>query len=165
MRAALMLSMVAAGGCTQPGGPAPSLAPRAAEALDPRVPVEVTAPSATVDPALAARLAELLAEARAGNAAFADAAAAAERLVAAAGAPQSESWVVAEQALSVAVAAKASTTRALGDIDAISADRIALRGWIAPADQAAVAAAAAEVAGLDRAQAARIDAMRARLRG
>ena len=165
MRAAMLLAMLATGACTRPGGPAPSLAPRASEAIDPRVPVEAAAPAGAVDAALAAQLAQLLARARAGNAAFREAADAAERLVAAAGSPQSEGWVAAQEALSVAVAAKAPTTRALGDIDAISAGRIAERGWIPPADLAAIEAAAQEVARIDRTQAAVIDSMRARLGG
>lgn len=165
MPAAVLLIVPLAAACAQPGGPAPSLAPRAAEAIDPRVPVESVVRQGTVDPVLAAQLADLLAQARAGNAAFSEAAAAAERLVAAAGAPQGESWVAAQQAISVAVAAKERTTLALGQIDAITANRIAQRGWIEPADQAAIAATASEVASIERSQAALIDVLRSRLPG
>lgn len=160
-----LLTMIALGACANPEGPPPSLSARAAEAIDPRVPVESAAQTGVIDPALAQRLYALVAQASAGEAAFRDAAAAAEQLVSAAGPRQSESWVVAQQALSAAVAARAPTTRALAEIDAIAAEALARAGGIAPADLGAIQAAAAEVGEIDRAQAARIDAMRARLAG
>ncbi|HEV2124256.1 MAG TPA: hypothetical protein VGW38_15980, partial [Chloroflexota bacterium] len=140
-----LLLMISAAGCTQPGDPAPSLAPRAGETIDPRIPVEGTSGTGVVDPALASRLSELVAQARMGDAAFVNAAAVAERLIAAADARQSESWVAAQQALSAVVAARGPTTRAAGDIDALAAAAIAERSWIPPADQAAIEAAAAQV--------------------
>ena len=133
--------------------------------IDPRIPVGETPVAGVVDPGLAGRLNELVAQARIGDAAFEDAAAAAERLIAAAGARQGESWVAAQQALSAAIAARAPTTRASGDIDELAAAAIAQRGWIPPADQAAIEAAAAQVGQIERAQAARIDLMQARLGG
>lgn len=162
MRSAPLLLLLSAAACAPPGD-SPSLAPRPAEAIDPRLPVEEAPVVGTVDPALAARLSQLVAEARAGDSAFREAAAIAERLIAAAGAPQSESWVAAQQAVSVAVAARASTTRAMGDIDELAATMVAQRGWIAPADQAAIEAAAAQVWRISSDQAKRIDSMRARL--
>src|SRR5688500_412328 len=120
-RPAALLAILAIAGCSTPPGPVPSLAPRAAEAIDPRVPVGEGEPLRSVDAALAARLAELVGLARQGDSAFTAAAGEAQRLAAAAGAPQSESWVVAQQAVSAAVAARAPTTRALGDIDALAA--------------------------------------------
>ena len=51
----------------RPGGPYPSLQPRAAEAIDPRVPVERPINDRPITPALAARLAELVSQARAGR--------------------------------------------------------------------------------------------------
>ena len=161
----LVLAIAAVAGCARPAVSPPSLAPRAVEAIDPRVPIPDGGPLAPVDAALAARLAALVAEARSGDAAFRNAAADAERLSAAAGAPQSESWIAAQQALSIAVAARAPTTRAVGDIDELAATTIARTGFIAPADQQAIEAAAAEVARLASAQAARIDSIQARLRG
>src|SRR5437764_7984280 len=88
--------------CSAPGGPYPSLQPRAAEAIDPRVPVERPANDRPVSAALASRLAELVREAHAGDAAFQSAADQAEHLAAAAGAAQSEAWVAAQEALSAA---------------------------------------------------------------
>lgn len=152
-------------GCTQPGGPFPSLAPRAAETIDPRIPVEAVPAAVAADPLLASRLNELVAQARAGDAAFGLAAAAAERLIAVAGAAQGESWVAAQQALSAAVAARAPTTGAMGDINELAATAIAQRGWIPPANRSAIEAAAALVGEVERAQASRIDAMSARLGG
>jgi hypothetical protein len=149
--------------CAAPGGPYPSLQPRAAEAIDPRVPVERPLNDRPVTPALASRLAELVAEAHSGDAAFAPAADQAERLAAAAGAPQSEGWVAAQQALSSAVAARAPTASALGDIDAIGANLLQTHGGIAPNDLAAIKRAGAEVAAIDQRQAERIKAIQRRL--
>lgn len=163
--AAAFMVTLAAGACSQPAGPVPSLSPRAAEAIDPRVPVETAPVAQNVEAALALRLADLVAQARQGDAAFRDAAAVAERMIAVAGAPQGESWVVAQQALTVAVAARAPTTKAIGDIDQLAASAIAERGWIPPAEQAAIAAASEQVSAIANEQAARIDAMRARLGG
>ena len=87
----------------------------------------------------------------------------AEQLAAAAGAPQSESWVAAQQALSAAVAAREPTARALGDIDALGADRLQTAGGLSPADLAAVQSAGAEVGAIDQRQAEAIDALQRRL--
>jgi hypothetical protein len=164
--AALPLLLIAAlGACRAPLSTAPSLAPRAAEAIDPRLPVVPSGTAQPADPALLARLQALVGQARSGEQAFGAALGEAQRLASAAGAPQSESWVVAQQALSAAVAARAPTTRALGDIDALASEAVALRGGLAPADLAAVQAAAAEVGAIDRRQAQQIDALVLRLRG
>ena len=152
-------------GCAAPPGPTPSLAPRAAEALDPRAEVAATTTPRPADPALAVRLAELVGRARQGEAAFAAAAAEAARLAATAGPPQSEGWVVAQQTLSALVSARGPAARALGDIDGLAQDQVVKAGGIAPADLAAIEAAAAEVAAIDRRQAQAIDALQARLGG
>ena len=150
-------------GCAAPQGSFPSLQSRVAEAIDPRVPVEAPVNDRPVNAALADRLQGLIAQARGGDAAFAPLAERAEQLAASAGAPESESWTVAQEALSAAVAARGATTRALGDIDALGADTLQAAGGMAPADLAAVQTAASEVSALDRRQAARIDAVQARL--
>jgi len=149
--------------CSTPPGPVPSLAPRAAEAVDPRVPVNNPVKSGPVDRNLAAHLAALLDQVQAGDSAFRDAADTAERLTAAAGPPQSESWISAQQALSVAHAARGPTTRALGDIDGLAATALATKGGMSAADLAAIRSAAARASEVDRAEAARIDALEARL--
>ena len=123
------------------GGPPPSLAPRAAEAIDPRVPVVRPMNDRPVDAALARRLAELVSQARSGDSAFRGQAATAERLAAAAGPRQSESWIAAQEALSAAIEARAPTATALGDIDALGADKLQAQGGLAPADLAAIRSA------------------------
>ena len=163
VRSTALAALVAVAGCTPPPGPVPSLAQRAAEALDPRVPVLGSGVQRPADPALASRLAELVGVARAGDNEFADAIAGAERLAAAAGAPQTEGWVVAQQALSAAVAARGPTARALGDIDALAASALARQGGIAAGDLAAIEAAAAVVGAIDRRQAGAINALERRL--
>jgi len=163
-RSAIMLVTFAAlGGCTSPGGPPPSLQPRAAEAIDPRVPIDRPINDRPVDPALASRLSELVSQARAGDAAFRTAAEQAERLAASAGTPQSESWVAAQQALSAAVAAREPTGRALGDIDALGAQRLQTQGGIAPNDFAAIQSAGAEVGAIDQRQSRTIEVIQRRL--
>ena len=162
-RSTALAAILAVAGCAAPPGPAPSLAPRGAEAIDPRIPVTAGSVQRPVDRALAVRLAELVGLARQGESAFAAAASEAQRLAAVAGAPRTESWVVAQQAVSAAVAARGPTTRALGDIDSLTAAALVRQGGIAPADLAAIEAAAAEVGAIDRRQALAIDALQARL--
>ena len=162
-RALLLSSIVALTACTAPGGPYPSLQPRAAEAIDPRVAVERPINSRPVKPALASRLSELVEMARSGDTAFAAAADEAERLAAAAGTPQSEGWVAAQAALTSAIAARGPTTIALGDIDALSANALTTQGGIAPNDLAAIKSAGAEVAAIDQRDAGRIKAIQQRL--
>ena len=163
VRSFALAAIVAVAGCAAPPGPVPSLAPRTAEAIDPRVPVGNGGAQRPVDRALASRLDELIGRARQGDSAFAAAAGEAQRLATAAGAPRTESWVVAQQAVSAAVAARGPTTRALGDIDALAAAALAGQGGIAPADLAAIEAAAAEVGAIDRRHSRTIDALQARL--
>ena len=164
MRIALTVLMSAAlGACAPAGGPFPSLQPRAAEEIDPRVPVTRPMNDRPVTAALAARLGELVAQARSGDAAFAALADQAEKLAAAAGAPQSEGWVAAQEALTAAIAARKDTATALGDIDEIGAIALQTRQGIAPNDLSAIERAAAQVGSLDRAQAGRIDAVQKRL--
>jgi hypothetical protein len=156
----LILTLAA---CASPGGPYPSLQPRAAEAIDPRVPIERPMNDRPVTPGLATRLAELVSQAQAGDAAFAPAADQAERLAAAAGAPQSEGWIAAQEALTAAIAARAPTARALGDIDGLAASLLQTHAGIAPNDLAAIQSAAAEVGAIDRRQNERIDTLKKRL--
>jgi hypothetical protein len=112
---------------------------------------------------LASRLASLVGQAHAGDAAFEPAAAEAERLAAAAGAPQSESWIAAQQALSAAIAARNPTAVALADIDALGATMLQTQGGLAPNDLKAIENAAAEVSGIAVGQSRRIEAIQRRL--
>ena len=165
MRTLILLSIVAIGlsSCTRPRGNFPSLAPRSAEAVDPRVPVYQPVRSGPVDPTLSAHLAALIDQAQAGDSAFQAAAATAERLAASAGPGGSESWVSAQQALSAAQEARGPTTRALGDIDGLGSTALATKGGISAADMAAIEAAAQRVSEIDRSQAQRLKAILARL--
>lgn len=160
---AILILIPALTGCAQVGGPYPSLRPSAAEAIDPRVPVERPINDRPVTPAIAARLSELIAQARGGDSAFVPLASVADRLAAAAGPASSESWIVAQEALSAAVAARAPTVLALGDIDAMAATRLVDHGGIAPNDLQAIQAAAAEVGAIEQRQAAAIGAIQRRL--
>ena len=157
------LTILALGACAAPGGPYPSLQPRAGEMVDPRVPVDRPMNDRPVTPALASRLSELVAQAQSGDAAFTSAAAAAERASAGAGGPQSEGWISAQEAVSAAIAAAGPTRVALADIDAISANALQTQDGIAPNDLAAIKGASAEVGAIDQRQAERIKALQRRL--
>ena len=151
------------GACSAAGGPYPSLQPRAAEAIDPRVQPVRAMNDRPVTPALATRLAALVDQARAGESAFDPAAAEAERLAAASGAVESESWIAAQEALSAAVAARNPTALAQADIDALGATALQTQGGIAPNDLQAIDSAAATVAQIARGQTDRIAAIQKRL--
>jgi hypothetical protein len=116
-----------------------------------------------VTAALASRLAGLVAQARSGDAAFADAMGEAERLAAAAGAPHSEGWIAAQEALTAAIAAAGPTRNALGDIDEIGATALQTQGGIAPSDLAAIQSAAATAGAIAQRQADRVTAVQRRL--
>jgi hypothetical protein len=163
MRAALLILMVLPGACSGNGGPYPSLQPRAAERIDPRVPVVRPMNDRPVSPALASRLAELVVQARVGDAAFGPVCARARSLADAAGEPKSESWIAAQEALSAAIAARSPTANALGAIDALGATRLQAQGGLAPSDLAAIQGAAAEVGAIDRRQAETVAAILQRL--
>ena len=163
MRKLPCLVLLTLSACAAPGGPYPSLRPRAAEAIDPRVPVGRPINDRPVTPGLAARLSALVDQAQSGNAAFDAAASAAERLASGAGAPQSESWIAAQEALTAAIAARRPTATAIGDIDEIGATALQTQAGIAPTDFAAIKSAAATVGAIDRRQAERVDAIQKRL--
>jgi hypothetical protein len=163
MRGSVCLMLLALAGCAPRGGPYPSLQPRAAEAIDPRVPVIRPINDRPVTPALAGKLSTLVEQARSSAAAFESAASDAERLAGAAGAPHSEGWIAAQEALTAASAARRPTANALGDIDELAAIALQTQQGIAPNDLAAIQRAAAEVGSIDARQAARIDAVPRRL--
>jgi hypothetical protein len=149
-------------GCAS-GSLPPSLLPRPAEAIDPRLPVIKPMNDRPVDPALAGKLAELVNQARNGDSTFRAAAAEAERLAASAGPAQSESWIVAQEALSAAVSAREPTARAMGDIDALGGDKLQAQGGLAPADLDAIDRAGAEVGAIDQRQAETIKTVQSML--
>ena len=161
VRSAATLALLLSACATTPASE-PSLAPRAAEAIDPRVPIPSEVVAGPADPALTAGIAALLAQVRGGDAAFQDAAREAERLAAAAGAAQSDSWILAQQAVSAMVAARAPVTGALADLDALAAARLA-SGGMQPGDLAAIKAASAEAGAVSEGEAAAIDRLQAQL--
>jgi hypothetical protein len=159
----LLIAAAALSGCSKVGGPYPSLQPRSAETIDPRLPVAPLSSPAAVSAGLAGQLGALVSQARAGDSAFRPAMAQAERLARSAATRQSESWILAQQALSAAAAARGPTTRALGDVDALAATQLEQAQTIPPADLAAVSQAAAAISSIAAEQQARIDAVARRL--
>jgi hypothetical protein len=129
-------------GCASSTANEPSLAPRAAERIDPRLPVEGPALPAAADPALAGQLAGLVADARQGDAAFQAALPDARATISGAGPAGSEGWIAAQQALSALESLSAVASKAAGDIDALASARASSLG---PTDLAALQAAASEV--------------------
>jgi hypothetical protein len=119
----------------------------------------VPEPAIPTNPAggLVQQLERLVAQAQSGDAAFRPLVDRARELAASAGPKESESWVVAQQALSAAVAARAPIASAVGDIDALGAQRIQKLGGIGLADLNAIDAAAAKVAEIDSREAAALD--------
>jgi hypothetical protein len=158
---ALLISL--ATGCASPNDDVPSLQPRAAETIDPRLPVGQPVNDRPADPSLVARLNALVDQARSGEAAFETALATARLAATSAGAPQSESWIVAQEALSGAVEARGPVATAMAAIDAIGADLLIAQGGLAPADLAAVQRAAEVVGAIDNRQAEAVASVQARL--
>lgn len=157
---AAALAALAVAGCVTEG-PFPSLQPREAE-LDISTEEPVREPADVApDPALAARAAELLALARAGERDFEAVYPAAAAAARGAGGFGSESWVLAQQALSRAEAARGETMRALAALDLLAVERADLP--TSPEDFAAVLAALERTETIAAAQEARLDALRAEI--
>ncbi len=163
MRKPLLVLLFVVSGCSTPGSPYPSLQPRAAELIDPRLQPTRPINDRPVSPTLAKQLAGLVDEARNGEQAFAPLIADAERLASSAGARQSESWISAQEALSAAIAARKPTALAQADIDALGATALQVQGGLAPNDLKAIERAATEVSMIARQQTDRVDAIQRRL--
>ena len=121
-RILVLLPGLVLGSACAPDASFPSLEPRPGERLSNDEPVRQTVP-VPPDPALSAQAAELVAAARRGQAEFEAALAEARAKVARAGAAGSDSWIEAQQAISRLEAARASTSRALADLDKLSIER------------------------------------------
>jgi len=145
------LALLAASACA-PEGPYPSLAPRPIEKAmaDSE---ELPAPTPISDDAgLPARLETLAAQARRGQADYQAALSEAQEAAAKAGPSGSDSWIVAQQALSRLEAARATTTTALADIDSLAMAEASAKP-LSPADQERIDAAIREARALaDRQQ-------------
>ncbi len=163
MRAFAPLLALGLAGCATALPTEPSLAPRAAEAIDPRLPIASEPTLGPVDRALGERLSRLVAEGNAGAATFDTQVGQAQELASAAGPAQSESWIVAQQSLSGLEGARARSTRALADIDAIAADRIQRGTGLTASDLGAVEAASGALRALTDRQTSIIDRLAARL--
>ncbi len=141
----------------------PSLARRPAEAIDPRIPIASNPVPGPADPALASRLAALVAEGKAGAVAFEAEIGRAQSLAEAAGPAQSESWIIAQEALSGLEGARARTTRAVADIDELAAVRVQSGGGLTAGDQDAIEAASTELRTVTGRQSAVVDQLTTRL--
>jgi len=140
---------------------APSLAPRPAEKLPIEAPAEYVEPEGTVDPALAGRLAPIVAQAEEGHRQFKVALASVEKTVASAGSQGSESWIVAQQALSTLDPARAPLQQANISIEAIRNEP----ANAVPANRALVDKAAARIDALTDEETRAISALVAKLGG
>ncbi len=158
---AILTALLVAAACAAPG-PYPSLAPRPAEKAQAEDADEREPAPQPDDPALAERIAGFDAEAQAGAAEFDAALPPAEAAVAAGGAPGSDSWIEAQQAVSRLEAARAKTTATLADLDALSVERSGA-GTLSAGDRERLRAAIAGVQALADAQAERIRRLEARL--
>ena len=152
-------------GCAASSAVEPSLGRRSAESIDPRLPIASEPVPGPVDPALSAQLAALVANGNAGARTFDGQVGQAQSLAAAAGPAQSESWILAQQAVSGLEGARAATTKALADIDALAAARIQGGTGLTFSEQVAVEAAARELRAVADRQARIIDELGARLGG
>ena len=165
MRIPLILLLSAAAGSLAACGAqvsAPSLMPRAVEKQPIDMPVATAIEADTpVDPALQTKIAEQVAKAQAGDAAFNAQRAEAEKMVArAAGAGQgSDAWVEAQEALTALESARIAVRDAAAAIDALRDDP----ANAAPGNRAAIDAAAAEMTRLEEAQTALAVALNKRL--
>lgn len=138
----------------------PSLAKRPVENVPLTEPeAEVVAP-APADAALQTQIRTLLSQAREGQSAFDAVLPRAQAAAGSAGAEGSESWVSAQQLLSAVESARTPTTRAVGELDALVAARVA-DGSDAGLDE--LQAAQAEVATLADEQQRAVDALRERI--
>lgn len=175
-----LLSTIAAAalvaGCAAQG-PFPSLAPRAVErelsgaplppCIEGAEAAEAAATSAPVpaptvaDPALVARIDQLLAAARQGDSAFGEALAAADTAASRAGDSGSESWIAAQIALSEAEMARTPTATALAELTALALEERA--GPANPLDRQAIERATEEVRSLADRQTERLEALKASL--
>ncbi|NNC72292.1 MAG: hypothetical protein HKN78_05380 [Sphingomonadaceae bacterium] len=117
----LSSSLFALAACGVSESNPPSLAYRNVEGIMNR-PMRAIAPVASAsDPALASRIAELVAQAEGGQGDFAAALPRTRSAVSAAGGAESESWIAAQLALSVLDSSRSETVAALVELDAIFA--------------------------------------------
>ena len=160
---AALLAIGLLGACSRSSLEPPSLAPRAAEKIDPRIPVQHPIVKRGANLTLASKLAALLNEAQDGETAFHAALGPAERAVSAAGKARGEGWVKAQQEISVLQSARAPTTRAAAAIDALAGEAIKADSGIDAGELDAIQRASEEADAMAARQASEIAALAARL--
>jgi hypothetical protein len=102
-------------------------------------------------------------QARSGQRGFDAAIARAERLASSAGPARSESWIAAQQALSVAIGERTPVTRALADVDELVRSTIQSPSGLTRGDLENAKGTAEDIAEIDARQAARVAAVQRRL--
>jgi hypothetical protein len=143
------------------GGSAPVGCPGTEDAVAPAQTAEAQPVPVNPDPQLGARVAELLAAARAGQADFARALPAANRAASRAGAAGTENWIAAQQEISRLESARTRTVGALAELDALAIRRSDQP--VAEADYQALLTAAEDVRALTEAQQAELDRLEGEL--
>jgi hypothetical protein len=159
-----LLALTALAGCAGSSGPFPSLLPRPIEREfgDPGVPPKVA--PVPDDPEVAARASAFVAAAREGDRTFHAALPAAEAAARHAGTAGSDSWIVAQQAVSRAEAAEQPITHALSEFDLYATDRGKAKP-LSQADLDHLQNAEAEVQRIADAEHAEIDRLQRALKG
>jgi hypothetical protein len=147
-------------GCAAPGD-FPSLAPRPVERELTAERPAAAAPEVPADPALGGRVAELVRQAHAGEAAFETALAGARGAAAGAGAAGSDSWIAAQAAVSRVEAARAEVVTALAELDRLVVERA--RQPTSTADLTMMSSALADVQAIAERQDEQLQALRASL--
>jgi hypothetical protein len=150
----ILAALLVAAGCAAPG-PYPSLAPRPAEKAYADDEDERQPTAQPDDPALAAEIDGLVLAAKAGAGEFEAAWPAAQAAANAAGPGGSDGWMEAQQALSRLESARARTTAAIADLDALEVLRTSA-GTLSEADRARLRSATADLQALADAQGERL---------
>lgn len=141
---------------------APSLLPRAVEKQPINMPLaEPVETQSPADPALTARISKLIADAEAGDRAFAEQRARTEATIARASgtAAGGELWVQAQQELTSLESARVPVRNAAGDVDALRLEP----ANASTGNRAAIDAAAARIAAIDSAEGAAVAALARKL--
>jgi hypothetical protein len=161
LAAALALASLSA--CARPGD-FPSLAPRPIEKALAESEEEPAPQPPADDPQLPARLDAFVQAGRRGQAAFEAALPAARAAVARAGAPGSDSWVEAQQALSRVEAGRAAVAGALSDLNDYAVAQAKARP-LGPGDSRRIGEATEALQRIAAAQQREVEALQARLGG
>ena len=163
IRSLLLPVLLLLGACASSGRHPPSLAHRAAEDIDPRIPVQHPIVKRGANLTLAAKLAALLNQAQVGDEAYRAALGPTRRAVSAAGKTGSDGWIAAQQQLSALEQARAPTTSAAAAIDALAGDAIKADSGIDADELEAIQRAAQEADAVSARQTSELAALNARL--